>query len=199
MNARQITVFSTLGQQKTVLTTDVATWGELQDLIIEQTPEVDFNKMVAIDRDTKISYDHPEALLPEKDCLIFIRVKNTDKGIDYSGLTMKELREEVKKFKAVYGEDFVAVLKKDGNWTQYTTAQLANVLNRYSALISQEQEELEKSDTVLVEKEDLNIITRILNTLSQKVNQLLDIKEKKDRTELEKLDIEAKQIFSKLS
>lgn len=198
MNTRKITVFSTIGQQKTEIETNVTTWGELQDLIIEQTPEVDFNKMVAIDRDTKISYEHPEALLPEKDCLIFIRVKNTDKGIDYSGLTMKELREEVKKFKAVYGESFVAALKKDGNWTQYTTAQLANVLNNYSALVSQEQEELEKSDTVLVEKEDLNIITRILNTLSQKVNQLLDIKEKKDRTELEKLDVEAKQIFSKL-
>jgi hypothetical protein len=49
-----------------------------------------------------------------------------------------------------------------------------------------------------VEKKDLNIITRILDTVSQKINQLLDIKEKKDRTELEKLDIEAKQIFSKL-
>jgi len=198
MNTRKITVFSTIGQQKIEIETDVTTWGELQYLIIEQTPEVDFNKMVAIDRDTKISYEHPEALLPEKDCLIFIRVKNTDKGIDYSGLTMKELREEVKKFKAVYGEDFTAALKKDGNWTQYTTAQLANVLNNYAALISQEQEELEQSATVLVEKKDLNIITRILDTVSQKINQLLDIKEKKDRTELEKLDIEAKQIFSKL-
>jgi hypothetical protein len=138
MNTRKITVFSTIGQQKIEIETDVTTWGELQYLIIEQTPEVDFNKMVAIDRDTKISYEHPEALLPEKDCLIFIRVKNTDKGIDYSGLTMKELREEVKKFKAVYGEDFTAALKKDGNWTQYTTAQLANVLNNYAALISQE-------------------------------------------------------------
>ena len=116
MNARQITVFSTLGQQKTVLTTDVATWGELQNLIIEEIPEIDFNKMVAIDRDTKISYDHPEALLPEKDCLIFLRVKDTDKGIDYSSLTMKELREEVKKFKAAYGEDFTEEIKKDGNW-----------------------------------------------------------------------------------
>lgn len=198
MNTRKITVFSTIGQQKIEIETDVTTWGELQYLIIEQTPEVDFNKMVAIDRDTKISYEHPEALLPEKDCLIFIRVKNTDKGIDYSGLTMKELREEVKKFKAAYGEDFTAALKKDGNWTQYTTAQLANVLNNYAALISQEQEELEQSATVLVEKKDLNIITRILDTVSQKINQLLDIKEKKDRTELEKLDIEAKQIFSKL-
>jgi hypothetical protein len=198
MNTRKITVFSTIGQQKIEIETDVTTWGELQYLIIEQTPEVDFNKMVAIDRDTKISYEHPEALLPEKDCLIFIRVKNTDKGIDYSGLTMRELREEVKKFKAAYGEDFTAALKKDGNWTQYTTAQLANVLNNYAALISQEQEELEQSATVLVEKKDLNIITRILDTVSQKINQLLDIKEKKDRTELEKLDIEAKQIFSKL-
>lgn len=201
MNARQITVFSTLGQSKTVLTTDVATWGELKDLILEEIPEIDFNKMSAIDRDTKTSYEHPEAILPTGDCLIFIRVKNTDKGIDYSSLTMKELREEVKKFKAAYGEDFTAALKKDGNWTQYTTAQLAKVLNNYSALVFQEQEELEISEpstTVLVEKEDLNIITRILNTLSQKVNQLLDIKEKKDRTELEKLDIEAKQIFSKI-
>ena len=195
MNTRQITVFSTLGQQKTVIETNVTTWSELQDLIIEQIPEIDFNKMVAIDRDTKISYEHPDAALPEKDCLIFLRVKDTDKGIDYSSLTMKELREEVKKFKAAYGEDFTAALKRYGNWTQYTTAQLAIVLNDYASLIAQEQEELET--TVLVGKEDINLITRILNTLSQKVNQLLDIKEKKDRTELEKLDIEAKQVFSK--
>jgi hypothetical protein len=203
MNTRQITVFSTLGQQKTVIETDVTTWSELQDLIIEQIPEINFNKMVAIDRDTKISYEHPDAALPEKDCLIFLRVKDTDKGIDYFSLTMRELREEVKKFKAAYGEDFTAALKKDGNWTQYTTAQLAAVLNNYASLIAKEQEELEisqsSSSAVLVEKEDINLITRILNTLSQKVNQLLDIKEKKDRTELEQLEIESRQIFNKTS
>ncbi|HQJ57224.1 MAG TPA: hypothetical protein PLH46_06245 [Caldisericia bacterium] len=198
MTTRKITVYSTLGQQNVTFDTDVKTWGELSELIYEEIDGIDLKKMIAIESVSKNSFDHPEALLPEGDCIIFLRVRNTDKGVDYSTLTMKELREEVKKFKAVYGQDFVAALTADGNWTQYTTAKLADVLNQYASYVSKKQEEIENSNQVLVDKEDISLITRMLKAVATKVDQLLNIKEKKDRSEVEKLDLEAKKLFSKI-
>jgi len=198
MTTRKITVYSTLGQQNVTFDTDVKTWGELSELIYEEIDGIDLKKMIAIESVSKNSFDHPEALLPEEDCIIFLRVRNTDKGVDYSTLTMKELREEVKKFKAIYGQDFVAVLKANGNWTQFTTAKLADVLNQYASYVSKKQEEIENSNQVLVDKEDISLITRMLKAVATKVDQLLNIKEKKDRSEIEKLDLEAKKLFSKI-
>ena len=198
MTTRKITVYSTLGQQNVTFDTDVKTWGELSELIYEEIDGIDLKKMIAIESVSKNSFDHPEALLPEEDCIIFLRVRNTDKGVDYSTLTMKELREEVKKFKAIYGQDFVAALKANGNWTQYTTAKLADVLNQYASYVSKKQEEIENSNQVLVDKEDISLITRMLKAVATKVDQLLNIKEKKDRSEIEKLDLEAKKLFSKI-
>ncbi|HPC09727.1 MAG TPA: hypothetical protein PLN85_01480 [archaeon] len=198
MTTRKITVYSTLGQQNVTFDTDVKTWGELSELIYEEIDGIDLKKMIAIESVSKNSFDHPEALLPEEDCIIFLRVRNTDKGVDYSTLTMKELREEVKKFKAIYGQDFVAVLKANGNWTQFTTAKLADVLNQYAFYVSEKQEEIENSNQVLVDKEDISLITRMLKAVATKVDQLLNIKEKKDRSEIEKLDLEAKKLFSKI-
>ena len=198
MTTRKITVYSTLGQQNVTFDTDVKTWGELSELIYEEIDGIDLKKMIAIESVSKNSFDHPEALLPEEDCIIFLRVRNTDKGVDYSTLTMKELREEVKKFKAIYGQDFVTALKANGNWTQYTTAKLADVLNQYASYVSKKQEEIENSNQVLVDKEDISLITRMLKAVATKVDQLLNIKEKKDRSEIEKLDLEAKKLFSKI-
>lgn len=195
MTTRKITVYSTLGQQNVTFDTNVKTWGELSELIYEEIDGIDLKKMIAIESVSKNSFDHPEALLPEEDCIIFLRVRNTDKGVDYSTLTMKELREEVKKFKAIYGQDFVAALTADGNWTQYTKAKLADVLTSY---VSKKQEEIENSNQVLVDKEDISLITRMLKAVATKVDQLLNIKEKKDRNEIEKLDLEAKKLFSKI-
>lgn len=195
MTTRKITVYSTLGQQNVTFDTNVKTWGELSELIYEEIDGIDLKKMIAIESVSKNSFDHPEALLPEEDCIIFLRVRNTDKGVDYSTLTMKELREEVKKFKVIYGQDFVAALTADGNWTQYTKAKLADVLTSY---VSKKQEEIENSNQVLVDKEDISLITRMLKAVATKVDQLLNIKEKKDRNEIEKLDLEAKKLFSKI-
>lgn len=152
---RKIIVYSTVGSVKKTYETEVTTWGELKDMIIADFEDIQLNKMNAMDNVNKTSFEHPEAILPAKDFTLFLHVKDTDKGAEWS---MVDLRAKITELKVTYGSEFTSYI---GN---YTRQPKVNTISLVEAFIKSKSEET--STTTKEEKLAPVVKSVIENTIS---------------------------------
>ena len=124
----KIIVFSTVGARKMVFEdVDFTTFDELKNEILEIDDSIDFSKIKALDKDTRNVYENGSLLAPG-DRTIFLTASNSDKA----AASYKELRAEYKRILASSeGETFKNFISQFGNYTQFTTAKLQEVLSNY--------------------------------------------------------------------
>jgi len=100
---RPVTVYSTQGRgQSQTIETDAKTWGELR-------PKIEFNtsNVRAVVRENRTSLEANDAVLPEEEHTIFLYPTKVKSGAGtaiqdkYSGMTLAELKREVKKRKSM--------------------------------------------------------------------------------------------------
>jgi len=75
---REITVYSTRGQQKQIFNTDVNRWGELKSLITQDGSSLD--GLVATENVNRTNLEHTDATLPSGDFIVFLRPAKTKSG-----------------------------------------------------------------------------------------------------------------------
>jgi len=130
MSTRVITLFSTKGG-KQKLNTDVTTWGELKLLVEEY---YDLVNLQAVENITKTTLDHPEAVLPEGNFVLFLRPINTKGGIRKPSYSIQDL--EFSELRALVTTDEIKEhLNKQTpgkNWTQLGTEELRKGLASYT-------------------------------------------------------------------
>jgi len=100
---RTVTIYSTQGRgQSQTIETDAKTWGELR-------PKIEFNtsNVRAVVRENRTTLEANDAVLPEEEHTIFLYPTKVKSGAGtaiqdkYSGMTLAELKREVKKRKSM--------------------------------------------------------------------------------------------------
>lgn len=170
---RKVTVYSTKGKSNAVITTDVATWGELQPLLVAEGYDLD--SLNATENINRTDLINTGAVLPEGEFTLFLRPKQTKSGLSVnmsflSTASFKELRELIKNLDAEGFEEYKEFLREVGhnNWTQLSTQTLRDTLTQWLANLVEELEEEEE----LVELEEdcthntVEVLNSILSTLN---------------------------------
>ena len=99
--------------------TSARTFGELKAESAVKALKIPWNSTKLIDKDTKVTFDLDESVLPAISCLMFVTPTKTKSGAD---LPYKEVKAKLKEYVANGG-----VL--DFNYTQATTARLNEAWN----------------------------------------------------------------------
>lgn len=76
---RQVTVYSTVGQNRKTLSTNVATWGELQNELVAES--INFSGMKVVIGETQLTLESPQAILPDSDFTLFMMPQKVKSGL----------------------------------------------------------------------------------------------------------------------
>lgn len=129
---RIITVFSTKGQKKAKIETNVTTWGELSPLV--KNEGYDLDNLHATENINKSDLVNTQAVLPEGDFTIFLRPKKTKSGAERGmGLSYKEIKAVIKEDFEKYPEEAVAHYNEGDNYTRKGTETLRGLVNSFVA------------------------------------------------------------------
>lgn len=93
---RKVTIYSTKGAKRTVIETNVTTWGELEPLVSET---YDLDNMQAVENQRKTTLSVAKAELPEGDFTLFLKPIKTKAGLsqeEVENMSYSEARETVR-------------------------------------------------------------------------------------------------------
>lgn len=76
---KQVTVYSTAGQNKRVIETTAATWGELQNLLADQG--VSYSGMKAVVGETQVTLESNAAMVPDSNFTLFLLPQKVKSGL----------------------------------------------------------------------------------------------------------------------
>jgi hypothetical protein len=100
---RTIKVMYQSGGGLKTLQSAASTWGQLKDSLSNLYPSANFNKLKAVDRATKVSYEVDDAVLPQNDLVLFIFPKEIKSGASIQSSDVKELSEMSYNYLRSYG------------------------------------------------------------------------------------------------
>jgi len=122
---KKVTIYTTAGVKDKVVETEATNWGGLQaDL---KRDNVNFNNMKAVEGNTRVTLESPQAQLPEGDFILFLMTKKNKSGaIDPKTMTYAELKSTIRDILAGFkGKDLDKAKKffanKEKNYTQTGT------------------------------------------------------------------------------
>lgn len=185
---RKVTVYSTKGKSNAVITTDVATWGELQPLLTAEG--YDLNSLNATENINRTDLINTGAVLPEGEFTLFLRPKQTKSGsdeeeVDLETASFRELREVIKCMEENEKEAFIGSLEGT-NYTHMSTERLRESLISFYDLV-------EEVSTVIELEEDCEHNTvEVLNTVLSTLNCVATSQEN------EEIDERVKNIFDEI-
>jgi hypothetical protein len=124
---RVVTVFSTIGKNGETIETNANLWSELKNQLLRLQSPIKTDGMKVIHGETKATFEHPDAVLPEGDFTLFLMPVKTKSG----AMDRKDLFEKIKAF---VGTDATrkALFTVDGkNMTQLKTDFLEELYHKH--------------------------------------------------------------------
>lgn len=175
---RTVTVFSTKGQRKAKIETDVTTWGPLKDLIAAEGYDV--NSLLATENINRTDLANVGAVLPEGNFTVFLRPQKTKSGLDFGSMGFKELRSQLTE------EDKELLSQNTGkNWTRCSKEDLINYLSSKSEEESDDGvEEVSQTSTNAIESVTVEDKIQLISKLLSEIKEECDDEEVDARCEI---------------
>jgi hypothetical protein len=117
---RKVTIYSSNLGNGLSFDTDVKSFGQLQTVFMEKG--VSYSNMKVVIGETRVTLEHPDAVLPESDFKVFLLPTKTKSG----GISRSEIYNAIKKLKSEKGDAFVK--ETFGNYTQTSSEDLIKKL-----------------------------------------------------------------------
>jgi hypothetical protein len=140
MESRKILIYTTQGKTKQSYDINFEIWKDLKLFLTEKG--YDMQNLKATENINRTNLEVDTAKLPTEDFTLYLRPVKTKSGCDRNDLldmSFKDLRQTVRDFKEKYSE-FDSWLKEKGNYTQFSTETLRNILIEYVSTVLTEEE-----------------------------------------------------------
>lgn len=157
---RKVTIYSSNLGNGLSFDTDVTSFGQLQTVFMEKG--VSYNNMKVVIGETRVTLEHPDAVLPEGDFKVFLLPMKTKSG----KMSRTEIYNEIKKLKNEKGDAFVK--ENFGNYTQTSSEDLVRKLANIKKPLAKSLSEEEISEEEVCEQKvsDYAILLEIKEQLS---------------------------------
>lgn len=173
---KKVTIYSSNLGNGLSFETDVTTFGQLQTVFMEKN--ISYQNMKVVVGETRVTLEHPDAVLPSGDFKIFLLPTKTKSG----SLRRSEIYAAIKNLAKVHGVDYVK--EKFGNYTQKRTEDLLLLLKEYSAINKTTEKVAEKEEVANpFEVEVLQKLTSIENELKELREEIANSTEEDEEEE----------------
>ena len=189
--SRIVTVYTSNGQNAKSISINATDWGTLQGELNEN--DIPTSGLKAILGEQRTTLESNAAQLPLEDFSLFLMPKKTKSGIDYSTLSFKEKRAEMKKIFAK--NESAKEYFKDGskNWTQLSSDKITELLTSWH---NGEKTSTKKEEKKVEKKPKKESKKKIEPKVEKKVEKKIEKTPKKENTgNIVKSIVDSKQEF----